>query len=381
MAEEKDSDDRTEQPTAKRLDEARKKGQVPRSADLSAAAVSLAAVGAIYLFGTKAASELAEMMSRALSITSTDLMYPDIMIRHLVEDFRRAGLAILPILGATVVAALAAPAVIGGWNFSGEALSFKGSRLDPLKGIGRMFTLRSLVELLKALVKFLFVGGIGVMVISSRLEEIAHLASMPLGSAMGASVEILAFALLAMTGALGVIALIDGPFQMFQYTKELRMSREEVRDEFKEADGNPETKSRMRGLLARRGRGRQMKDVPSSTVIVTNPTHYAVALRYQEGRDAAPVVVAKGADEVAARIRELGTEHGVPIVSAPPLARVLFRHVEVGYEVPGVLYVALAQVLTYVYQLKAAIRYGTARPRPPVIDPAVEKIELAVGRS
>lgn len=380
MAEEKDSDDRTEQPTAKRLDEARKKGQVPRSADLSAAAVSLAAVGAIYLFGTKAASELAEMMSRALSITSTDLMYPDIMIRHLVEDFRRAGLAILPILGATVVAALAAPAVIGGWNFSGEALSFKGSRLDPLKGIGRMFTLRSLVELLKALVKFLFVGGIGVMVISSRLEEIAHLASMPLGSAMGASVEILAFALLAMTGALGVIALIDGPFQMFQYTKELRMSREEVRDEFKEADGNPETKSRMRGLLARRGRGRQMKDVPSSTVIVTNPTHYAVALRYQEGRDAAPVVVAKGADEVAARIRELGTEHGVPIVSAPPLARVLFRHVEVGYEVPGVLYVALAQVLTYVYQLKAAIRYGTARPRPPVIDPAVEKIELAVGR-
>ncbi len=381
MAEEKDSDDRTEQPTAKRLDEARKKGQVPRSADLSAAAVSLAAVGAIYLFGTKAASELAEMMSRALSITSTDLMYPDIMIRHLVEDFRRAGLAILPILGATVVAALAAPAVIGGWNFSGEALSFKGSRLDPLAGIGRMFTLRSLVELLKALVKFLFVGGIGVMVISSRLEEIAHLASMPLGSAMGASVEILAFALLAMTGALGVIALIDGPFQMFQYTKELRMSREEVRDEFKEADGNPETKSRMRGLLARRGRGRQMKDVPSSTVIVTNPTHYAVALRYQEGRDAAPVVVAKGADEVAARIRELGTEHGVPIVSAPPLARVLFRHVEVGYEVPGVLYVALAQVLTYVYQLKAAIRYGTARPRPPVIDPAVEKIELAVGRS
>jgi len=380
MAEEKDSDDRTEQPTAKRLDEARKKGQVPRSAELSAAAVSLAAVGAIYLFGTKAATELAEMMSRALSITSTDLMYPDIMIRHLVEDFRRAGLAILPILGATVVAALAAPAVIGGWNFSGEAVSFKGSRPDPLKGIGRMFPLRSLVELLKALVKFLFVGGIGVMVISSRLEEIAHLASMPLGSAMGASVEILAFALLAMTGALGVIALIDGPFQMFQYTKELRMSREEVRDEFKEADGNPETKSRMRGLLARGGRGRQMKDVPSSTVIVTNPTHYAVALRYQEGRDAAPVVVAKGADEVAARIRELGTEHGVPIVSAPPLARVLFRHVEVGYEVPGVLYVALAQVLTYVYQLKAAIRYGTARPRPPVIDPAVEKIELAVGR-
>jgi flagellar biosynthetic protein FlhB len=381
MSEEKDSDDRTEQPTAKRLDDARKKGQVPRSADLSAAAVSIAAAGAIYLFGTKAASELAEMMSRALAINSTDLMFPDIMLRHLVEDFRRAGLAILPVLGATIIAAIAAPAVIGGWNFSAEALSFKGERLDPLKGVARMFSIRSFVELLKSFMKFLFVGGVGVWVIYSRMDEIAHLATMPLGSAMGASVDILAFALLSMAGALGIIALIDGPFQVFQYTKELRMSREEIRDEFKEADGNPETKSRMRGLQGRAARNRQMKDVPGATVIVTNPTHYAVALRYQEGRDAAPVVVAKGADEVAARIREIGAESGVPIVSAPPLARVLFRHVEVGYEVPGVLYVALAQVLTYVYQLKAAMRFGTARPPLPVVDPAVEKIEMMGGRA
>lgn len=381
MAEEKDSEDRTEEPTAKRLEDARKKGQVPRSMDLSAAAVSVAAAAAIFLFGTKAASDLAEMMSRALSITSTDLLYPDVMLRHLAEDFRRAGLTVLPVFGATLVAAIAAPAVIGGWNFSTEALSFKGDRLDPLKGIGRMFTLRSLVELLKAFAKFLFVGVIGVWVIYSRMDDINHLASMPIGSAMAASVGIMSFALLAMTAALGLIGLIDGPFQMFQFRKEMRMSREDIRDEFKESDGNPETKSRLRSLRGQMARGRQMSDVPGATVIVTNPTHYAVALRYQEGRDGAPVVVAKGADEVAARIREIGAEHGVPIVSAPPLARVLFRHVEVGFEVPGVLYVALAQVLTYVYQLKAAMNFGTARPQLPVIDPAVEKIDLAGGKA
>jgi flagellar biosynthetic protein FlhB len=381
MAEEKDSEDRTEEPTAKRLEDARKKGQVPRSMDLSAAAVSVAAAAAIFLFGTKAASDLAEMMSRGLSISSTDLLYPDVMLRHLAEDFRRAGLTVLPVFGATLVAAIAAPAVIGGWNFSTEALSFKGDRLDPLKGIGRMFTLRSLVELLKAFAKFLFVGVIGVWVIYSRMDDINHLASMPIGSAMAASVGIMSFALLAMTAALGLIALIDGPFQMFQFRKEMRMSREDIRDEFKESDGNPETKSRLRSLRGQMARGRQMSDVPGATVIVTNPTHYAVALRYQEGRDGAPVVVAKGADEVAARIREIGAEHGVPIVSAPPLARVLFRHVEVGFEVPGVLYVALAQVLTYVYQLKAAMNFGTARPQLPVIDPAVEKIDLAGGKA
>lgn len=376
MAEQDDSAERTEQPTPKRLDDARKKGQIPRSIDLSAAAVSIAAAGAIYLFGTKAATALLEMMSQGLTITRADMAYPDIMFRELTESALAALRSILPFLGATILAALAAPALIGGFSFSSEALGFKGDRLNPIKGVARMFSVRSAVELLKSVAKFVFVGGIGVVVLASQIEAIAHLATMPVSSAIVSSAKILAFALLAMTGALVIIALIDAPFQMFQHRKELRMTRQEIRDEYKESDGNPENKARIRGVQAQLSRSRMMQEVPRATVIVTNPTHFAVALRYDERRDRAPVVVAKGADEIAAKIRELGAEHAVPLVSAPPLARVLFRYVDLGREVPSPLYVAIAQVLTYVYQLQAAMRFGTERPTLPVVDPQIEQLDL-----
>ena len=376
MAEQDDSAERTEEPTPKRLEDARKKGQIPRSIDLSAAAVSIAAAGAIYLFGTKAATGLVEMMTHSLTISRADMAYPDIMFRELTQSAMAALRSILPFLGATIVAAIAAPALIGGWNFSLESMGFKGNRIDPLKGIGRMFSLRSAVELLKSIAKFAFVGGIGIAVIASQIESIAHLASMPVGSAIVSSAGILAYALLAMTGALVIIAMIDAPFQMFQHRKELRMTRQEIRDEYKESDGNPENKARIRGVQAQLSRSRMMQEVPRATVIVTNPTHYAVALRYDESRDRAPIVVAKGADEVAAKIRELASEHAVPLVSAPPLARVLFRYVELGREVPSPLYVAIAQILTYVYHLQAAARFGTDRPTVPVIDPQIELLDL-----
>lgn len=376
MAEQDEGAERTEQPTPKRLDDAKKKGQIPRSIDLSAAAVSIAAAAAIYLFGTKAASGLLEMMSQSLTISRSDLLYPDVMFRGIGVAIKTSVLAVLPLFGAVVLAALAAPAIIGGWNFSSESLEFKGNRLDPLKGIGRMFSLRSAVELIKSIAKFVFVGGIGILVIASQMEQISDLARMPVGSAIASSAGILAFALLAMTGALGLIALVDAPFQVFQHRKELRMTREEIREEYKESDGNPENKARIRGVQAQLSRSRMMQEIPRATVIVTNPTHYAVALRYQDGRDAAPVVVAKGADEVAARIREIGAEHSIPIVSAPPLARVLFRYVDLGREIPGVLYVAVAQILKYVYQLRMATQFGTDRPALPMVDPAIESLNM-----
>jgi flagellar biosynthetic protein FlhB len=374
MAEQKDSNERTEQPTAKRLEDARKKGQVPRSPDLGAAAVSITAAAAIYLFGTKTASGLLEMMSQGLTISRTDLSFPDIVTRDFAQSAVVGALSVVPLIGAMIVAAIAAPMAIGGWNFSSESMSFKGERLDPIKGIGRMFSIRSAVELLKSIVKFLFVGGIGVVVIYWNIEHITGLARLPVGGAIIESAEILALALLAMTGALVVIALIDAPFQMLQFRKEMRMTREEIREEYKETDGNPENKARVRGIQLQLSRSRMMQEVPRATVIVTNPTHFAVALRYQEGRDAAPIVVAKGADEVAARIREVGAENSVPMVSAPPLARVLFRYVDLGQEVPGALYVAVAQVLTYVFKLRNAVRYGAEKPELPVIDPAIEAL-------
>ena len=369
---EKDAQERTERATHKKLEDARRKGQVPRSVDLGAAAVTLAAAGALQLFGSAAAEGLAGMMARGLEVRGADLVYEDAMLRQLGESAALGLLAVLPLFGAMLVAALAAPALIGGWSFSAEALSFKGERLDPVAGIGRMFSLRSLVELVKSLAKFGLVAGIGVAVVALQMDEVRQLASQPLAAAVVDSGRIAAYALLAMSAGLVMIAAIDAPYQLWQYSRDLRMSREELREEHKEMEGSPESRARIRSLQQELARGRMMQDVPRASVVVTNPTHYAVALRYEDGRDGAPVVLAKGADLVAARIRELAAAHGVPLVSAPPLARVLYRHVDIGRQVPHGLFVAVAQVLTYVWQVKLARRRGVPPPPPPQIDPAIE---------
>lgn len=369
---EKDTTEKTEQPTAKKLEDARKKGQVPRSVDVGAAAVSLTAIGMMFLFGGRIAEELGRLMVEGLTVTREDLLNEHITARSFAFESYHGMLAIAPLLGATFVAAIAAPALIGGWNFSSEALGFKGSRINPLSGIARMFSARSLVELLKSLAKFVFVGGVGVWVLSAQTDKLLHLARQPVTSAILSVAEITAFAALAMASTLIVIALIDGPFQLWKYLQEMRMSREDIKQEYKESDGSPETRSRIRSVQAAMARGRMMQDVPDATVVVTNPTHFAVALRYDEQRHGAPIVVAKGADEVAARIRELAAKHSVPLVSAPPLARAMFRYVDVGREIPSPLYVAVAKVLTYVWQLRAAIANGADKPKLPEIDPAVE---------
>lgn len=369
---ENDAQERTEQPTAKKLEDARKKGQVPRSIDLGAAAVTLAAVGGLMMFGRSAADGLMGMLTEGLSIRGRDLVQDDLMIRSLMELGALSLLAVIPLFAAMFVAAIAAPALIGGWNFSTESMSFKPERLDPVKGIGRMFSLRSMVELGKALAKFLLVAGIAVVVIRSQSADVGALATQAVGPAILESGRIALFALMAMSVGLVIIAAVDVPFQLWQHTKELRMSMQEIREEMKESEGSPETRSRIRGMQQTLARRRMLQDVPKADVVVTNPTHYAVALRYDERQDFAPVVLAKGSDEVAARIRELARENGVPLVSAPPLARALFRYVDIGRQIPHTLFVAVAQVLTHVMQLKAARRRGDPPPAAPEIDPSVE---------
>ncbi len=369
---ERDDQERTEEATPKKRDDARKKGQVPRSVDLGAAAVTLAAGGALVAFGHGAATGLMGMLAEGLTIPGTEIVHEDVMLRHLGEASALGLLAVVPLFAAMLVAALAAPAMIGGWTFSSESLSFKPERLDPIAGIGRMFSVRSLVELVKSLAKFALIAGIAVLVIRSRLAEVQALATQPLGPAILESGRIALAALLAMSAGLVIIAALDAPFQLWQYSKELRMTQQEIREETKESEGSPETRGRIRSMQQAIARRRMMQEVPKADVVVTNPTHFAVALRYDEKRDFAPVVLAKGADDVAARIREVAREHGVPTVSAPPLARALFRHVDIGRQIPHALFVAVAQVLTYVLQLKMARRRGYAPPRPPEIDPAVE---------
>ena len=376
---ENEGSEKTERATPKRLEEARKKGQVPRSADLSAAIVSLIGAGFLYLFGAGAANEMLSVMRDGLSVTSVDLMQSDVLLRHTADQFVHGFLAVVPLMGVLVLAAVAAPALIGGWNFSSEALAFKGERINPLAGIGRMFSVRSLVELIKAIGKFVFVGGIGCIVVWLQSEALMGLARQPIEVAILEATKITAYASLLMAASLSLIALIDAPFQLWRFGEDMKMSRDDVRQEMKESDGSPENKSRIRSVQSALSRGRMMQDVPKANVVITNPTHYAVALRYDEKKNGAPVVIAKGADEVAAKIRELAAANGVPLVSAPPLARALFRYVDLGREIPAALYVAVAQILTYVWQLRQATRYGTTVPTLPVIDPAVENIGCRAG--
>jgi flagellar biosynthetic protein FlhB len=362
--------ERTEQATPKRLEEARRKGQIPRSRDLSAAAVTLAGGTALYMMGGQIGGALHGMMSRGLTLTRAQALDPAYLLPALA-DAAAAGLrACAPVLGVIMLAAILAPLALGGWSFSTASLAPQFSRLNPLEGVKRMFAMRSIMELLKALAKFAVVAVVAVIVLWHEAPALLALGREPIDQAIGHAVKLSGQGLLSISAGLIIIAAIDAPYQLWQYAQQMKMSREEVREEHKESEGSPEVKGRIRQLQQQMASQRMMQDVPKADVIVTNPTHYAVALRYDDKRMRAPVVVAKGADLVAARIREIATEHAVPIFEAPPLARVLHRNVDIGDEVPSSLYVAVAQVLSYVFQLRVAQRSGGQPPAKPVVDVA-----------
>jgi flagellar biosynthesis protein FlhB len=357
--------ERTEKATPKRLEEARKRGQVPRSTELSMAAVCIAAAAALYTLGRGAAGQFAEFMRGSLSLSPEEAVGDGVIWPTLMNAGAQSIVIILPILGATFLAALAAPLAIGGWNFSGQALAPKFGKLNPAAGLGRMFSARGWVELGKSIAKIFVVGIIAWVLLRGLTAQMLGLSSEPLGGAISHSVELAGYSLLVLCFGLVAIAAVDVPFQLFQHSKDQRMTREEVREEYKESEGSPETRGRIREAQRALARGRMMQEVPKADVIVTNPTHFAVALRYDDQKMRAPIVVAKGTDLLAARIREIAGEHNVPIIEAPPLARALYRTVDLGREVPAALYVTVAQVLTYVYQLKAAIERGTTPPPAP----------------
>jgi flagellar biosynthesis protein FlhB len=357
--------ERTEQATPKRLQEARTKGQVPRSTELSMAAVCIAAAVAIYTLGRMAAGGFADLMRATLSLSPATAMSEDAIWPALTTAGARALWIIMPILGATFFAALAAPIAIGGWNFSGSALMPQFNRLNPVSGLGRVFSARGLMELGKGLAKVAVVGTIGWILLRGLTPQLMGLSSEPLINAISHSAELTGYSLLVLVCGLAVIAAFDVPYQLWQHAKDLRMTREEVREEYKESEGSPETRGRIREAQRALSRGRMLQEVPKADVIITNPTHFAVALRYDEKKMRAPIVVAKGTELVALKIREIATENNIPIVEAPPLARALFKSVDLGREVPAALYVTVAQVLTYVYQLRAARERGAAPPPPP----------------
>ncbi|HEY8538103.1 MAG TPA: flagellar biosynthesis protein FlhB [Steroidobacteraceae bacterium] len=368
MAENHDGQERTEQATPKRREEARRRGQIPRSRELSTAAVVMTGGCALYALGGQLGAGLHGMMTKGLLVSREQALDDARMVPAFATAALDTLLACAPLFGLIVVAALIAPLALGGWNFSTQALQPQFSRMNPIAGLKRMFAPRSLVELGKGFAKFGVVALLAVLVLWNEASELLALGR---ESALGAIVHaarLTGQGLIVVSAGLLIIAAVDVPYQLWQYAKQLKMTREEIRQELKETEGSPEVKSRIRQVQQQLARQRMMQQVPKADVVVTNPTHFAVALRYDERRMRAPIVVAKGVDAIAARIREVATEHGVPLFEAPPLARVLYRNVDIGDEIPANLYVAVAQVLTYVYQLKAAAKAGMAPPEKPAVD-------------
>jgi flagellar biosynthetic protein FlhB len=306
-------------------------------------------------------------MRSNLSLSPKQSLQDGYMLTALSNSASEALMACAPIFLAVALAALLAPLILGGWSFSGEAMMPNFSRLSPAAGFKRMFSMQAVVELLKSLAKFTVVAIAAILVIRYDMNQLLGLGSEPAARGALHAAKLSAQAFMIMSASLLLIAAIDAPYQLWQYAKKLRMTREEVRREMKESEGSPEVKGKIRQVQQAMARRRMMADVPKADVVVTNPTHFAVALKYDENRMRAPIVVAKGADVIAARIREIATENNVPIFEAPPLARVLHRNVDLGQEIPSAVYSAVAQVLTYVFQLKAAKDGLAAMPVRPEV--------------
>ncbi|MGB1580956.1 MAG: flagellar biosynthesis protein FlhB [Nevskiales bacterium] len=371
MSEEKDQQDRTEQPTPKRVREAREKGQVPRSRDMQGAIVVGAAALSFTVFGGDIAAGTLQWLYDC--INNAAQVGAEVEAQKL-PGYYLAALAdglwvITPVLIATFIAAIIGPLFIGGWNISGKALAPDLKRLDPIKGIGRLFSLNSLAELGRSLLKVFLIAGIAIIALWQLAPELLGLARTIEGTGLPRTFGAVAWVFVLLSLALLLIGLIDAPYQIWQNLRKLRMTKQEVIDEMKETEGRPEVKSKLRNLQQEIARGRMMEAVPEADVVVVNPTHFAVALVYKAGRMNAPKVVAKGMDEVAARIREIADENRVPILSAPPLARVLYRSCDLEQEVPASLYTAIAQVLTWVYQIQRW-QPGKGQKRP--VEPSVE---------
>ena len=352
--------EKTEPASERRLQQAREDGQVPRSRELVACASLLAGGLLLWTTGASLQSALALLLKDTLSFPREFAFEPALLLEHGSHVLGRVLWALLPFAAVVLAAVIVSPLLVGGWLFSAKALAPKFDRLDPVAGIARMFSLQSLGELGKALAKTVLVGAAAWYVVRSHADDVFALAMVPVGAGDLSLGHLLFVAFASMVGVLALVAAADVPWQRWRHAKQLMMTREEVRQEHKEQEGNPEIKGRIRAQQREMARRRMMADVPKADVVVTNPTHYAVALKYSEGRDAAPVVLAKGADDVAAKIREIAGEHGIPMLEAPPLARALYRHVEPGDAIPERLYTAVAQVLAYVFQLRA----GGAPERP-----------------
>ncbi|MCE2949560.1 MAG: flagellar type III secretion system protein FlhB [Betaproteobacteria bacterium] len=368
MAESQQSDlEKTEPASARRLEQAREQGQVARSTELTSFFVLIVSGGILLFAGATFLDGMRKLFSSGLQLDRASAFDTGVALSRLYVSMLDALWVLAPLFVASVLVALIAPMLLSGWLFSVEALQPKISRLSPVANLGRTFSWHGLVELVKAVLKMVLLGAVVVAMLWTQREAMAMLALEPIEMALAHVGSMMTDAFVAVMLAMVLIVAIDVPFQIWNHIQQLRMTKEEVRQEGKETEGNPEVKGRIRAMQREMARRRMMSAVPKADVVITNPTHYAVALQYQEGRMRAPQVVAKGTRETAERILALARENDVPVLRAPPLARSLYRHAEVGEGVPAALYGAVAEVLAWVYQLRLARGYGSVLPVAPTL--------------
>ena len=365
MAENHDGQQKSFEPSARRLDEAKRRGQVPRSRELNTVAVTLAGVAAIVLLGDFVMRDLRGLVVEHFALSRADVFDPAAVLRHLGDALTASLLILAPILAVTVAAAVLASVALGGVQVSTEALRFDFAKLSPVQGLKRIFSLHGLAELVKALAKFVFLGGVAALLVWTEFDHFVLLATMEVDAALAETAALLGWTTLLVASSAILLAMVDVPFQLWDYKRQLKMTQQEMRDELKDTEGRPEVRSRIRQLQREVARRRMMEEVPKADVIVTNPTRYAVALRYDAGRMQAPVLVAKGTELIAANIRKVGQAHAVPVVEAPALARSLYFNVELGDPIPAGLYLAVAKLLAYVFQLRTARQEGQSAPTTP----------------
>jgi flagellar biosynthetic protein FlhB len=360
-----DSHEKTEDPTAKKTSDSRKKGQIARSRELSTTLVLVGSAIAFLLIGEGIAKAVYQVTLRTFTLSRDETYDINHMFQAWGYAFETISIPVLTYMLMATIAGIYGSIALGGYNFSWKSAAPKGSKMNPLAGFKRMFGVNGLVELLKAIAKFAVVASTAYGAFMMFQDEALHLDRELYPRNLFHAMDLIAWAFLLMCCALIPIAAFDVPYQTWKHNKEMKMTKQEVKDERKNSEGDPQVKGRIRKLQYQAAAKRMMKEVPKADVVVTNPTHYSVALKYDQNGDKAPTVIAKGGDELAMHIRKIAAAHGVPIVASPPLARAIFHTTEADQQIPEKLFMAVAQVLAYVYQVKA-FKNGKAQRPPPL---------------
>lgn len=352
MAENSDGQERTEDPTPKKLQDARQKGQIARSKEVGGVSVMICGAVGLIMSGEILYDTFQDVFQMNYEVSREDLLSQDVMLGNLIASAKIAFLALTPYYFALLFAAIFIAPLVGGFNFSAKSIAPKLSKLNPLKGLKRMFSVQSLMEVVKAIAKFTLIAIASIFILDANRDQLLSLGFQDPQQAMGDGIAIVAWSFLFLCCTLIIVAAIDVPFVLYQHKKQLMMTKQEVKDEFKDSEGKPEVKGKLRSKQREIAQSRMMSAVPDADVVITNPTHYAVALKYDPEKMLAPILVAKGSDHMAQQIKKVALANDVMILSSPPLARSIFYHTELEREIPQGLYIAVAQVLAYVYQLK-----------------------------